>query len=237
MLSHPLDIDKKAAGQRLKLFLDARFKSANEAGTALGTSGDSLRNSYFNGNSLPGARLLAQLNSMGCSVDWLLFGDQNSGKYTIRENKERSLIPYPEINHIVPSREFRVIGSIPAGKQGEVIIHDYITTEVIDLDPNNTDLLLVDEEFGHSMTPLMKPGDLVAIDYRSKVYNGCIVAAKWDRTKGAVKILSINESDPTWVTLLSYNMAIPPINVKRNKVVMYHVFWWIDRARLKKHIK
>ena len=86
-----MEIDKKAAGQRLKLFLDSRFKSANEAGAALGTSGDSLRNSYFNGQSLPGARLLGQLNLMGCSIDWLLFGDQNVGKYTIKENKERSL--------------------------------------------------------------------------------------------------------------------------------------------------
>ena len=230
-----MDIDKKVVGQRLKLFLEARFKSANEAGIALGTTGDSLRNSYYNGTSLPGAKILAQLMSMGCSIDWLLFGDKNIGKQSIGEN--RSLITNPEINHIIPQREFRIIGSIPAGRQGEVVIHDYITTEVIDLDPNNTDLLLIDEEFGYSMTPLMKPGDLVAIDYRSKVYNGCIVAAKWDKTKGAIKILSINESDTTWVTLLSYNMAIPPINVRRNKVVMYHVFWWIDRARLKKHIK
>lgn len=69
------NIDKKAVAYRLKQFLTSKFSSIDEAGEALGTTGNTLRTTYLNGNSLPGSLLLYKLLLIGCDIKWLLSGE------------------------------------------------------------------------------------------------------------------------------------------------------------------
>ena len=92
-----MNIDKKKTGTRLKNFLYEHFDSIDAAAKSLGTTVASLRNSYFNGKSLPGAEIILKLQQLGCDTKWLL-----EGKKDIKVHDGFS------------SLEYRVIGMVPA---------------------------------------------------------------------------------------------------------------------------
>jgi hypothetical protein len=198
-------LDKKKIGQRLKSFLYGNFKSLDEAARFLETTANSLRNSYFNGKSLPGADVLSKVMQKGCDLNWLLYG-----KYITPE----------ETN---PPIEYRVEGRLPAGDGESVDLSEWWESEVIDYSPDDHVFIQVDKEFGYSMMPLIAPGDLVLISFSQKARHGDLVAARWDATKGAIKILNENLSDPSLVVLTSYNQAVEPIFIKRNNVRLYKI--------------
>jgi phage repressor protein C with HTH and peptisase S24 domain len=83
--------------------------------------------------------------------------------------------------------------------------------------------LQVDEEFGYSMRPLINPGDLVLISFTAKIDDGDIVAARWDETRGALKICTYISGDPNLVVLMSYNQNVPPMGFQKDKINMYKV--------------
>ena len=70
---------------------------------------------------------------------------------------------------------------------------------------------------------LVAPGDLVLISFSAKPKNGDMVADRWDRTKGALKIYQEHPLDPSMLYLLSYNQAIPMIPVPRKTTTVYKV--------------
>ena len=71
-------MNKSDISSRLKTFLKSNFNTIDEAAPHLGTTGNTLRNSYLNGRSVPGPDLLSKLFEMGCDINWLLFGVSNS---------------------------------------------------------------------------------------------------------------------------------------------------------------
>ena len=73
------------------------------------------------------------------------------------------------------------------------------------------------------MAPIIQPGDVALFSFDSKVRNGRPVAARWDETKGALKIAHFNPNDPENITLMSSNSAEPPIFVKRSKVQLFNI--------------
>jgi phage repressor protein C with HTH and peptisase S24 domain len=206
-------------GNRLKQFAEQNFDRLQDFAAALGMKLPSLYD-YFNGKTQPGTPILLKLHNLGCDINWLLTGEKS--RY----------IPNPEENNIPKLNQFRVLGTVPAG-HGEVYIQEWVQTEVMHFDPRDHDLLQIDEEFGYSMTPVMKPGDLVLISYSAKIVNGDKVAARWDKTKGAIKIVSFLKDDPSMIVLTSSNVAVEPIFLKRKKVIMYKVVGWFDRQSIK----
>jgi phage repressor protein C with HTH and peptisase S24 domain len=202
-----MDIDKVRTGMRLKKFLYSNFTSLAEAADYLNTTPGSLRNSYFNGKSYPGAEIISKLMHKGCDINWLLHG---------RKKDEKPEQPLP--------MEFRVEAIVPAGKDREVVdVTEWWQTEVIDFRPDDHVFIQVDEQFGYSMMPLIAPGDLVLISFSQKPKDGDLVAARWDNTKGAVKILVENPQHQNLVVLTSYNQAVQPIFLARNQVKMYKI--------------
>jgi transcriptional regulator with XRE-family HTH domain len=187
---------------------------------ALGFKYPSAVSNYEKDLREPDISILKKISELGhVSLDWLLTG---SARYEIN----------PEENKLPKLNEFRVLGTVPAG-HGEVYIQEWVQTEVMHFDPRDHDLLQIDEEFGYSMTPVMKPGDLVLISYSAKIVNGDKVAARWDKTKGAIKIVSFLKDDPSMIVLTSSNVAVEPIFLKRKKVIMYKVVGWFDRQSIK----
>jgi len=83
----------KLVGTRLKKFLYSKYPTINEAALYLETTGDSLRNSYFNGKAIPGGNMIVKLLKLGCDIAWLLSEDANDTElpskiiYTDRQQK------------------------------------------------------------------------------------------------------------------------------------------------------
>lgn len=202
-----MEIDKIRTGMRLKKFLYGNFESLAEAAEYLETTPGSLRNSYFNGKSYPGAEIISKLMHKGCDINWLLHG---------RKKEEQPLPP--------PQMEFRVEAIVPAGKDREVVdVTEWWQTEVIDYRPDDHVFIQVDEQFGYSMMPLISPGDLVLISFSQKPKDGDLVAARWDETKGAIKMLVENPGNQNLIVLQSYNQAVAPIFLSRTQVKMYKI--------------
>lgn len=198
--------DKYQVGTRLKEFLYKNFPTMEEAAEALGTTVGSLRNSYFNGKSLPGAEILLRLIELGCDLQYLMYGKKSP----------KSSNPY------IPP-EYRRVAMIPAGRGEIQDREEWYDSNYLDYSPDDHVFLEVDPEFGFSMMPLINPGDEVLISFKAKIKSGDLVAVRWDKTKGAIKILGNNEHAPDFVVLTSYNQTTDPIVVPKKKTNMYKV--------------
>ncbi len=165
----------------------------------------SLRNSYFNGKSIPGGEIIYKLFDLGCNLKWLFTGEIEASELTgVR-------------------KEYRVEAIVPAGKGEVVDLTEWYESDVLDYNPADHCFIKVDEEFGYSMMPMINPGDLVLISFSLKPKDGDIVAAKWDKTRGGLKLLRLNSAMPQIVILQSYNQAIEPILLPKREVTMYKV--------------
>lgn len=205
-------------GQKLREFGNENFASLKEFARALGVHPSNLQ-AYLNGQREPGTPFLRKLKLLGCNLDWLF---NESESYLVNE---------PEINRYSPKNEYPVHGIIPAGKGEVVDLTDWIETEVLDYDPSDHAILIIDEEFGYSMSPVIQPGDQVLYSYSARVMDGDPVVARWDRTKGAMKICNYVDHDPSLIALSSSNIAVPPIILKKNKVIMYKVVLIIKKSK------
>lgn len=119
---------------------------------------------------------------------------------------------------------YKIEGQVPAGINDVIEYNDWQESEDLYFDPRTHFYLRVDHEFGYSMMPLISPGDLVLCStIEGHVKNGDIVAARWDQTKGALKILNINPDIKDMFVLTSYNQAITPIFVSKKETHIYKV--------------
>lgn len=197
-------------GDKLKSFGIRKYGSLKELAAELEMSPSNL-SQYTQDKSAPGAQMLRRLQKLGCDINWLL-----------EETTEHVSIEEAEQNHVTVPDAFKIVGMVPAGLH-EVNEYEWFESEDLSYDPTEHAFLKIDHEFGYSMMPLVKPGDLVLISFREAVRDGDLVAARWDETKGALKIYSESEDAPDMVVLTSYNQAIPPIFVHRSKVKLYKV--------------
>jgi repressor LexA len=170
---------------------------------------------YENGESDISASDLFKISNY-CNVDLgRLIGAIKSGVNTIPiEDAEAINAPHYS--------EFRIEASVPAGIAAVQERSGWYESEILDYDPRSHFFLQIDEEYGYSMMPLIEPGDLVLVSMTAKAKSGNIVAAKWDETKGAIKIFS-ESKDLKNVALLSYNPSVTPIFLERNEVKIYKV--------------
>lgn len=140
------------------------------------------------------------------------------------EDQPGNIVPVEEAETIKSpiEQEYRIEASIPAGLAE---IHEktgWYESEILDYDPQSHFFLQIDEEYGYSMMPIIEPGDLVLVSLHAKIKNGNIVAARWDKTKGAVKIYNESANRKN-IALLSYNQAVPPIFLDRSQAQVYKV--------------
>lgn len=203
-------------GKRLKEFANRNFNSLSEFSIAIGISRENLYR-YFNDTVSPGGEILQKLAALGCDINWLLLGTQT------KSNINYIPIDKAEINELPKFLEYPVLGTIPAGRGEIVDLSDWIQKMIIHYSPEDHALLMIDKEYGYSMTPIIQPGDVALISFSKKPEIGRPVAARWGETKGAIKILNYNELAPEVVWLSSSNSAEPPIIVKKDKVRIYPV--------------
>ncbi len=208
-------IDKKETGSRLRQFLLSKYSDLETAAEYLETTVSSLRNSYFNGQSIPGKSILEKLKADGCNIDWLLFG----------------AVPEKQVSRHLP--EYRIEAAVPAGRGEVVDLTEWYQGDVLDYSPDDHVFIKVDSEFGYSMMPLIQPEDLVLISLSAPVYDGDLVAARWDKTKGALKLCTFPPNDKSMVMLSSYNSAVLPMVFKRKEIKMYKVVLIKKQSRRK----
>jgi SOS-response transcriptional repressor LexA len=203
-----MSLNGKEVGSRLREFGESNFKSLSKLAERLGMKPQSLQK-YLNGTSIPGGEIIARLIDLGCDINWLFYGDD------LQLRAYRKEILYPQ--------EFKLLGRIPAGYADYNDLSEWPEREKLEYDPDTHFFLKVDEEFGYSMMPLVSPGDLVLVSMEAKIKSGDLVAALWDKTKGALKIYNENKDIPDIIVLNSYNQAVEPIFLKKTKVKLYKV--------------
>ncbi|HPN38955.1 MAG TPA: S24 family peptidase [Melioribacteraceae bacterium] len=219
-------------GKRLKQFAENNFSSHTEFAKAIEIGRVNLYR-YFNDTVLPGSEILQKLASMGCDLNWLLTGEFKVNSIN-KKIEDTVYIPIEsaEINSLPRFLEYPFLGSIPAGNAEIVDLNDWVQKMVIDYSPNDHALLMIDKEFGYSMTPIIQPGDIALISFSKKPEKGRPVAARWDETKGAIKILNYDDKAPNVVWLHSSNSAEPSICVEREKVKLYPVVAFFLTGRI-----
>lgn len=200
-------------GSRLKLWTKEYCGSLSKLSQKSGIAYPQLSR-YANDAAEPGTDILRKLYEMGCDINWLLTGQVSGHKYIPLDEAEK--------NPVKEQIEYKIVASVPAGI-AEVQDYDWYETAPLDYHPENHAFIKVDQEFGYSMMPTIAPGDLVLINFSVKPKNGDLVAARWDETKGALKIYSENPDIPNMAVLTSYNQAIAPIFVSKKKVKIYKV--------------
>lgn len=173
---------------------------------------------YFSGEYDP-LNLIDKLEKEGVNSDWLLTGKGN----VFASGGISEYVSEPDINEIPYQLEYKIFGSIPAGRAEIVDLTDWIQTMVLNYHPDEHALLVVDEEFGYSMAPVIQPGDVCLFSFKDKPIGGRPVAAKWDATKGALKIVNFLRDDSSMVALTSSNTAEPPIFLKKKNVQLFKI--------------
>lgn len=205
-------------GDKIKEFGLKKFGSIKNLSEHLGMKPPAIY-SYIRGEREPGTPILQKLQKLGCNINWLLSNESYDYLYSNTDQ------------NVINQLEYRVDGVIPAGKSELVDLTDWIQTEVLDFSPESHALLVVDDQFGYSMTPVLQPGDYVMYSYNAKISNNDLVAAKWDSTKGAVKICNFIADNPNFVALVSSNPSVSPIILNKTKVVMYKIVMIIKKRK------
>ncbi|MBI2420041.1 MAG: S24 family peptidase [Ignavibacteriales bacterium] len=94
---------------------------------------------------------------------------------------------------------------------------------LLQFDSRNQFALMIDTNNGESLQPFLHPGDIIICDTRAQVCTGDMVAARWDTTNAAVKILGDSSKVPDSYLLYSYNPIVKPIIVKKENARLYKV--------------
>lgn len=142
----------------------------------------------------------------------------------IKESRIKYIAGDEVEKHISDEIQYKIEGQVPAGISDVIEYNDWQESEDLYFDPRTHFYLRVDHEFGYSMMPLVSPGDLVLCSTKEgHAKDGDIVAARWDKTKGALKILTLNPDIKDTIVLTSYNQAVAPIFLNKKEVHLYKV--------------
>jgi phage repressor protein C with HTH and peptisase S24 domain len=212
-------LNKKEVGTRLKEWLLTKYNSIDEAGKALDTTGNSLRNSYLNGKALPGGELMQKLLEIGCPIDEILTGKRNvNSRYSLRKTIEASDIAarektlYKELRAF-SLKPFPVIQKLAAGNMKQYF--NDIPAEDLILVPYRHEHCIVMLVDGDSMSPLISDGDLVVVDLIKHYKNKDIVAVALTTGEQMIKRYKANDGENS-IILYSDNPAYTPRIIGKN---------------------
>lgn len=131
-----------------------------------------------------------------------------------------------EFNNSNVLKEFKIplLGMAPAGVNDFIPFIDAQLTTV-SLDSRTQFAVMVNSNLGASMTPLLKPGDIVFCATTQKVSDGDLALCRW-RNEAAIKMVSLNpEGLPDMVILHSYNPTGPTLVVPQKEIRMYPIIF------------
>jgi transcriptional regulator with XRE-family HTH domain len=193
----------------------------DEMAERLSVSGGNTISNYEKNLRQPDIEALIQIAQIGnVSLDWLLTGKNE----TVTE-PSRKYVPLSETDNSVPViYEYPILSQIPAGR-ADIRMIDHPEWKSLDFDPKKYFWLKIDEEYGYSMRPFLRPKEMVLCAHETKKFNDeDMVAVLWDKTKGAVKILNLNHNMKDLVVLDSLNPSERTITLKKSQVTaMYKV--------------
>lgn len=195
----------------------------DEMAERLGVSGGNTISNYEKNLREPEIKALIKIAELGnVSLDWLLKGKILSGYVAepriINDNETKAY------EKDFPVREYPVVSQIAAGPH-EFKLLEHPEWKALDFDPRKYFWLKVDEEYGFSMRPFLRPKEMVLCAFETKKFSDeDMVAVLWDKTKGAVKILNLNHNMKDLVVLDSLNPSERTITLKKSQVIaMYKV--------------
>lgn len=115
---------------------------------------------------------------------------------------------------------YPILGQIPAGLAEVKETNDWPEYSDLYYDPRKHFWLQIDEEYGFSMNPFLKSGDLILCAIPPfKLKDGDLVAVRWDKTKGALKLYKEKGvGNDKLIILTSYNASESPIVLKQNEI-------------------
>lgn len=215
----------KTIGERIKYIRTTLKLTQDEFALKYGAKSKVTVSDWENGKSTPTVTHLYDMaKSIGRSLDWLAMGNNeySSEKLIINDNKNQ---------YLPGTLRFRKEAAVPAGRGEIVDLTNWIQEEIFNFDYDNHILLQIDEEFGESMKPFMHPGDYLVISFSAKIRDKDPVAARWDNTKGAIKIVNFLEDDDRKIVLTSFNQNVSPIILPKKKVAMYKIVAWIPNKK------
>lgn len=178
----------------------------------------------------PDIEMIIKIADLGqVTLDWLMRNETETRIYFTPSQKtsrvkEPHYIPIEkaEKNDVIGIINYKILAMVPAGNAE---IKDFQSADYDDLyyDPRTHFYLRIDDEYGYSMNPFLQPGDLVLINAKAKVFPGDLVAARWDKTKGAIKIFGEVEGKKDLIVLNSYNASEKPIVLSKEDVTVYKI--------------
>jgi len=74
-------------GKRIKEFALANYETLTEFSSEMGISLQAIY-PYIRGTSLPGAKFLYDMQRLGCSIDWLLNGEDTNDQKKLQQIKK-----------------------------------------------------------------------------------------------------------------------------------------------------
>lgn len=128
--------------------------------------------------------------------------------YEIEKDPKKFTVSYP------------ILGQIPAGLAEVKETNDWPEYSDLYYDPRKHFWLQIDDEYGFSMNPFLKSGDLILCAVPPfKLKDGDLVAVRWDKTKGALKLYKEKGvGNDKLIILTSYNASESPIVLKQNEI-------------------
>lgn len=218
-------------GARIARIRDKTLKlNQTDFATLMGVSGASTISNWENDIREPGISYLVKVAELGeVSLDWLLTGEHKDVTNFVKE-QGITYVPIDEalINGKIHYPELQIMGQVPAGKADikYSVDDDYFKFE---LDPRIYFVLRVDEEYGFSMQPFLKPGDFVICHINNKnIKSGDLVVVRYDGTKGAIKKYVYNPDVKDVVVLESINKSEDPIILNQSQIIdkyKIQAFW------------
>jgi len=202
----------------------------SEFASQLGVSSQTAVSYWESGRTEPDAEMVSKIADLGqVTLDWLIRGESQvrmyftpSDKKTLPKKLDYIPIEKAEQNDVIGIINYKILANVPAGNAE---VRDFQSNDYDDLyyDPRTHFYLRIDDEYGFSMTPFLQPGDLVLINTKAKARSGDLVAARWDKTKGAIKIYDEVEGRKDLVVLNSYNASEKPIVLPKDEVTIYKI--------------
>lgn len=115
---------------------------------------------------------------------------------------------------------YPILGQIPAGLAEVKETNDWPEYSDLYYDPRKHFWLQIDDEYGFSMNPFLKSGDLILCAVPPfKLKDGDLVAVRWDKTKGALKLYKEKGiGNDKLIILTSYNASESPIVLRQDEI-------------------
>lgn len=190
-------VDKKV----LKSAILLRFNTLAECADSLGVDNSTLSRLM----NIQSNKFLKRLNDIGVQLPGM---EEEEREYI--SNGEAETIKVPQLP------QYPICGTIPAGVAEINDLTDWPEMEDAFFSPSDHFYLKIDDEYGDSMRPIIKPGDLILCSLSQIVKENDLCAVRYDGTKGAIKIY---EEHGDTVVLRSVNPAYDPIKVKKENIV------------------